>query len=304
MKILACDVAKASLVHFDGVSVAQTDNTPKAIQKLLDAHPEHLVVCEPTSRYHQPLVDAADRLGHQVILVNPREARKYKDSISFRAKTDPLDARYLYEFVLRNRDLLRVYEPVTPALTKLRELIGQRQAAVSARTALTQAFGGELTKVQKEAIDALNNVVREMDQAMEEIAKQFSSYARFRQIPGVGPLAGCVLVYALESRAFADSAALVAFLGLDVRIRQSGKYRGMQKVSKRGDPLLRFILCFAGRGLLHSKLGLEKREQLTAKRRQFPERMVIAARKILRVAFHLFKTQQDFDPQKWSWALT
>jgi transposase len=302
MNILSCDVSKAVLAVYDGCGVREVDNCPGAIQELLGAHPGWDVVCEPTARFHLALVEAAVHSGHRVYLVNPKEARNYKDSLSFRAKTDALDARFLYEYVLRNSDLLRPYRPIERQLVELRELLGKRHTVIESRTALGQSLGADLSEEEGALLRAYDTVVQDIQRRIEAIARRYASYAIVRSIPGVGPISGAALVYVLESRGFDSREALVAFLGLDVRIRQSGKYRGLQKLTKRGDPVLRFLLCFAGRGLLISRIGKAKRLDLIAKGRKFPERMAIAARKILRVAFVLFKRNTVFDQQKWVWA--
>jgi transposase len=301
-KILACDVSGKFLTPYTGELLCDAPNTTAGIAKLLREHPEHIIVCEPTSKLHQELVDTAYELGHEAYLVNPKEARNFKDSLSFRAKTDPLDARYLYEYVLRNKDLLRPYVPVSNELRELRRLLGERNQAVESRTALTMSFGKNLSAEHKAVLEAMDLLVKSLEKRMKEIATAYESYKRMRSIPGVGLVSACALVYVLESKEFDSASSLVAFLGLDVRIRLSGSWRGKSKLTKRGDPMLRFILCFAGRGLLLSKFGTKKREELTLKNRHFPERMIIAARKILRTAWHLFTTNQDFDPQKWTWA--
>lgn len=302
MEILACDVSKANLEVFDGSSSKEVKNKPGDIEALLSSHPKAVVVCEPTGRYHYLLVEAAVRLGHRIYLVNPREAKSYKESLSFRAKTDVLDARYLYEYVRRNSDLLRPYRPVAKELAELRELLGRRHGVVEARTALTQSLGKKLSASEQALLSSFDAVLKDIEARMEAIALRYPTYKLVKSIPGVGRISGCALVYVLEAKAFENADQLVAFLGLDVRIRQSGKYRGLEKLSKRGDPILRFLICFAGRSLLNSLLGRDKRKRLQDQGRKFPERMVIGARKILRTAFQLHKTQTAFQTTKWSWA--
>jgi len=302
MEILAIDVSKANLEVFDGSVSREVKNCVGEIEALLLSHPNAVVVCEPTGRYHYFLVETAVRLGHTVYLVNPREAKNYKESMSFRAKTDKLDAHYLYQYVMRNSDLLRPYRPASKELAQLRELLGRRQGVVESRTALTQSLGKELSASEQALLSTFDAVLRDIEAKMDAIASQYPTYELVRSIPGVGRISGCALVFVLESKSFENSDQLVAFLGLDVRIRQSGKFRGLEKLSKRGDPILRFLICFAGRGLLHSLLGRDKRKRLEDQGRKFPERMVIAARKILRVAFQLHKTQTAFQAAKWSWA--
>lgn len=302
MDILAFDVSKDKLDLFDGTGHRQIPNRRSDIAKLLSSRKGAAVVCEPTGRFHIELAEEAFRKGSAVYLVNPREARSFKESLSFRAKTDELDARYLYEYAKRNGDLLRPFKPASPRLKELKELLGKRQAAVEARTALAQSFGSKLSAAEKALFEAFGQTIGEMERKLDAIASEFESYERLRTVPGVGPISGCALLYVLETMPFESSDALVAFLGLDVRIRQSGKSRGLRKLSKRGDPVLRHLACMAGRGLFTSKLGQPKKAELAAKGRQFPERLAIGARKVLRTAFAVFHQKTEFDRKRWRWA--
>ena len=81
MQVLAFDVCLSDLDLFDGSGPTQLPNRESDIEQLLKSHPGAIVVCEPTGRYHLQLVEIAVRLGHVVYLVNPREARNYKDSL-------------------------------------------------------------------------------------------------------------------------------------------------------------------------------------------------------------------------------
>jgi len=301
MKILAVDVSKATLLVYDGQKSWDLANEHAPIASLLKEHPEAVVVCEATSVYHLELVNQACSRSHRVYVVNPKEARNYKDSLSFRAKTDPLDARFLYEYVLRNQDLLREFKPLGAELRELRSLLGQRATAVETRTALAMSFGKKTTAQQTAVLTALKKLIESTEKALKGLASKFECYERFLELPGVGPVIASVLVFVFESRNFESAGEVVAFLGLDVQVRQSGTYKGQGKLSKRGDPLLRYLVCIAGRCLLFTKLARDKRAQLIAQNRHLPERMVIGARKLIRTAWALHTRRENFDEKKWKW---
>ncbi|MGM0988819.1 MAG: transposase, partial [Pseudomonadota bacterium] len=63
--------------------------------------------------------------------------------------------------------------------------------------------------------------------------------ARCQAIEGVGELTATALVMAFLRGDFRRSDAYAAFLGLDVRVRDSGKQRGRRKLTKKGDPEIR-----------------------------------------------------------------
>jgi len=51
--------------------------------------------------------------------------------------------------------------------------------------------------------------------------------------------------------AFSGSDAFIAFLGLDIRVRESGYYKGRAKLSKQGEPELRRLLYWASHPARH-----------------------------------------------------
>jgi len=63
-----------------------------------------------------------------------------------------------------------------------------------------------------------------------------------RAIPGVGPLTAMALVAVYHRGHFRSVDAFIAFMGTDVRVRESGQSRGRRKLTKKGDPELRRLL--------------------------------------------------------------
>lgn len=61
----------------------------------------------------------------------------------------------------------------------------------------------------------------------------------------VGPLTALAMVAAYRRGRFRSVDAFIAFMGLDVRIRESGQFRGRRKLTKNGEPELRRLLVNA-----------------------------------------------------------
>ena len=55
------------------------------------------------------------------------------------------------------------------------------------------------------------------------------------------------VVVALIQHCLAKSDAFIAFMGLDVRVRESGYFRGKRKLTKKGNPEMRRLLFNAAR---------------------------------------------------------
>lgn len=298
-QILAIDVAQAELVAFNGEEFA-LPNQKKNIRSMLKRHPGWTLVCEPTSSYHLELITMAHEEGLRVCLVNPKEMNNYRECRSFRAKTDRIDAKAIHEFARRHREVLRTWQPIPEDLTLLRKLIGKRKAAVDARTRFTQAYGKEdeqCAPVQK----ALTDLIDDLAIQIATIAGRYEDYERMLSLSGVGPCSAAALTFVLNAHDFFDDDAAVAFLGIDLRVRNSGRFKGQRKLSKRGDPVLRYYITLAGFGLLNCRMARDARAKLNMRNRKWNEQGVIAARKVVRTAFALHKTKTTFDPEKWTW---
>jgi transposase len=107
--------------------------------------------------------------------------------------------------------------------------IGVRRAA--------DASAFELQLLLRQIRD-LERLVTDLDQ---EIGQRYSSVDRYlRTIPGVGA-ATAPAIYAEigDIRRFTDSDQLVALVGVDPQLHESGQTAGQAKMSKRGSPYLR-----------------------------------------------------------------
>lgn len=86
-------------------------------------------------------------------------------------------------------------------------------------------------------------------------------------------------------------------VGLDLRIKDAGTYRGRRKVSKRDNPEMRRLLHSAA--ITASRYGHGKHLYERYRTRGLsPEALVILTRKIARIAFALMKNQSDYQPPK------
>ena len=95
---------------------------------------------------------------------------------------------------------------------------------------------------------------------------------------------------------FRNDDAFIAYMGMDVRVRESGLYRGQRKLSKKGDPELRRLLFNAamqGRRHPHwEPYYLALRQRGLSSTAAF----VALGRKLARLCFVLLRNEVDFDP--------
>lgn len=96
---------------------------------------------------------------------------------------------------------------------------------------------------------------------------------------------------------FKHSDAVVAFIGLDVRARESGTYRGRRKLTKLGPAHLRRQVWLMGFAACHTKIYKPFYEAMKARGLKSTEAIMILGRRILRIAWAVWRTDKPFDPQ-------
>ena len=120
-------------------------------------------------------------------------------------------------------------------------------------------------------------------------------------IPELGPMTVAVLRAELgDLDRFARMDQVVAYAGMDLQVRQSGKWKGQTKLSKRGSGRLRRILYLAALRSIRrpsSPFGFYY-HRLVDRGMKKGMAVVAVMRKLLIVAAHLIQTQEDYDASK------
>ena len=88
-----------------------------------------------------------------------------------------------------------------------------------------------------------------------------------------------------------DAKQWIAFVGFDIPVRQSGRWKGHGKLSKRGNPYLRKRLFNAAWGAVRNDEDFHRYYvRLREEGRSYRETMVIISRTVLRILFAVQKT--------------
>jgi len=296
---LGIDIAKDECViaHWESDTLQCIPNQEAEIRAWLRSlQGEIQIAVEPTSHYHLAVVNAALALGHEVYLINPRQLAHYREAVNVRNKTDPEDARLLARYLVHEGKHLRAYQPQCPNAQRLWALLKRRAVVVAARKQLQQSFS-EIQFSTQALFTQFQQLLKRIDQHISKLIAVLgwsTDYQYCLSIPGIGPLNAASLVAAYHRGAFANSDAFIAFLGMDVRQRESGNYKGKRKLTKRGEPELRRLLyCAAQPARCHPRFEDYYQNQL-AKGLPKIAAKVILARKLARIAFTLIRNQQMF----------
>jgi len=159
-------------------------------------------------------------------------------------------------------------------------------------------------KVLVEGLKQIREMLKQTDQTIEELCKQFPGYAYLLTIPGFGPdVSGKVLGAIGDPERFQNGKQLLKLAGFDLSADRSGKDsdKAIPEISKRGKADLRYALYQAAlvascqnRELMiyytNKIRGREKEKGIHTKMR------VKLAAKLLVIAWTLMKKRESFNP--------
>lgn len=303
------DVAKAELV-IGVVGHPQRNTTiPNAdgpIKRWLKTVPSgSRIAVESTGEYHSRVIALAQERGFAAYVLNARDVYFYAKALGQRGKTDRVDAQLISRYVREHHDRLHTFHAGSPVEQEVNQLLRRRAALVMHQGGIAQSLKGlgSLEGGARALRAQVDRVLEQIDQRIEAlIASQddlAASAQQIRTVPGIGAQGAALLTCLFRRIDFAHEDALVAFTGLDPRPMDSGQKHGKRRLSKRGPALLRRQLFMMAFSASRTKLFKPVYEALRARGLSSTASFVILGRKLLKIAFALWRTQKPFAPERW-----
>ena len=277
--------------------------------------------CWEVARILEPHVD-------RVIVVSPDDT----GIANARAKTDRLDARTLASLLWRG-ELDAVWVP-DERCRVLRRRLARREQLVHARTrakneiqaVLVRRLQGkppcsdlfgvrgrswlaslELPVEERESVSAgirhiefLDWEIRDVERLIAEQALAWPEIRRLMTVPGVNLICAATFIAAVgEISRFANSRKLVAYLGLDPKVRQSGEAPARSgRISKRGSATARWALVEAAWIAVRQPGPMHAFYERTRARRGHGKAVVAAARKLAVLFWCMLTRGEDYAHQQ------
>ena len=314
-KWIGIDVSKAELA----VCVMDEDKTPihanfpntttgfSSLTTYLKQRQAHgAAVClEATGPYGEALAAYLHERDYLVSVVNPVRIKRYADSQLRRNKTDKLDAEVIADFCRTQEPPL--WTPPNPAWVELRALVRHLDDLIGIQVQEKQRLESATSATVRVALkDHIAYLQEQIDQVTQQINHHIDQNPDWKQkrdllnsIPGISDRTSSRLLAEIRDiSAFDTVEQLVAYVGLNPRQRQSGKYKGQIKISKMGNAALRGALYMPARSAKrHNPLVQPLVERMKAEGHCANAITVAVMRKLLHYIYGVLKSEQPFNLQ-------
>ena len=176
-------------------------------------------------------------------------------------------------------------------------------AAAQTSTSSGRALSGRASslRILCDQLEHTQANLTRLEEELEQLITTDPGTKGLQQMPELGPKTIAVLRAELgEVDRFACTDQAVAYAGMDIRIKESGQWKGKAKLSKRGSGLLRQILYLAALRSIHlegSAFGAYY-QHLVGRGLKKMSALMAVMRKMVAVTTHLMQTGEDYDPSK------
>ncbi len=183
-------------------------------------------------------------------------------------------------------------EPQALALQALARRSAASTRAIGARGTVVRTFARHLLDLQQR--------IAELEAAITATLREDEDGRRLQQIPGIGPIHAATIRAELGDVArFTSVDQVIAYAGLEPRVRQSGAFVGQRKLSKRGPGALRHALYLAALVAVRFRPEWQGRYQRLLNRgRAKKEALTILSRALLKVIYTLRRTGASYNPAR------
>jgi len=275
-------------------------NEPEAIGAWLDAlSPRVELGAEATAEYHNELARQCMERAIPFKLLNPIVTKQFTRATVRRRKTDRSDAEVIARCLVNgegyactresfspSKRLLRTAEKLRRIEVTLRRMEGQMRAFVHGADTKPLLWLARKTKDAAQAIQ---------EQGLLRTDKK--QEALLVSIPGIGKTLSATIASEIGScERFRSGRALVAYAGLDPRVRQSGATLSRNtRITKRGSPYLRRAFFLAA--MIGERSDPELKAYYEKKRsegKRFTEATVANARHIAHRVYAVLMRQTPY----------
>lgn len=275
------------------------------------------IVMESTGRHHLQTALTLSENNLDVRVINPLISKKYSNSSIRKIKTDKRDSQMLAEIAIKEEKLPErfnlgknelVIKKKVSLIAFLDKEIQKMNASMNEYIRNADELDLKLSKIDKQIKKTIDLLKKQKEKLEEEVEKMINDSGcnsdeikKYSSIPGVSSYTASVSSLFFSGDYNLSPKQWIAFAGMDVSVRESGKWRGKGKLTKRGNGYLRKKLFQAAWGAkMHDDNFKKYYDHLRSNGKSYVEALTIIARKIIVIMFNLNKNNECYDASKLS----
>jgi transposase len=284
--------------------VANDDDGVAALAERLAGIAPAAVVLEATGGYEAPAVAALAAAGLPVVVINPRQSRRFAEAVGELAKNDRIDAALLARFAEAVRPEPRPLPGVEARA--LEAMLGRRRQLLGMLTMERNRLGPCRDAAVRADLDAniawLAARVAAADAALAGAIRDTPAWREkddlLRSVPGIGPVVSRTLLAAMPELGTLSGKEAAALAGLAPRDDDSGNRRGPRRI-KGGRPEVRAVLYMGALAARRYNPALQAfAARLAAAGKKAKVILTAVARKLLVMANAILRDRCPWDPRK------
>jgi len=262
---------------------------------------------EATGVYYEGLAYFLHEKNKRVSVLLPNTVKKFGESLNIKSKTDKIDAKILGQMGVER--ILPEWKVSSKIYRELKSLTRERQRLVENRTAVKNQLHAEehTAHPMKTVLTRMKNHIKYLNKQIVGIEKELEKKVskddfvsekikKTTTIPGIAFLTAVTI--AAETQGFdnfTNSRQLSSFAGYDIQLKESGKFKGKTKISKKGNSHIRRALYMPSLStMVRSKTYKKIYDRLYQKKENGLIAGTAIQRKLLGIMYTLWKNDTVF----------
>ena len=234
------DVGKANLdiaLHPSGqfYTIPNTEAHIRRFVRILKNYEIERIVVEASGRYEHALVQACDKAGLPIIIVNPISVRRYAQAIGVLAKTDRIDAQVIAQYAAT---LKPEFKPIPDKTSqKIKDLLVRRSQLLEMSTMeknrlqiLPKSLHRSIKSMLRMLQNQIETVTRQIEQEVAKVDQWRSKMEIMTSVPGIGKVLAYTFLSELPELGSLNRKEIAALVGVAPINRDSGKLNGKRRI--------------------------------------------------------------------------
>ena len=268
-------------------------------------------IMEATGTYYENLAYYLHGKGKKVSVVLPNKINHFAKSLNVKTKTDKVDSDFIAQIGIERE--LPIWKPMSANYKHLRDLCREMLSLKKERSRAkcqlhAMEYSHEKTpsvlQIKETLIDFYEKLILQIETEITKIIKTDKELKnrieKIMKVKGLGLIT--IVVVLCETNGFElfnNIRQVVSFAGLDIKMNESGKFKGKTKISKKGNARIRQCLFMPAMCATNWNDKIKDLYDRIAERNPGIKRkgVIAAMRKLLILIFVLWKNGEEYNPQ-------